>query len=362
MGDKVQNSIKNTVYLRSYCLIVLLILSFPFNGSATLYEDAEDGDTSGNVPPAVRGWFIYDNTPAGSVISNVFDAEKNSRVIQFVGPGNTANGYMLGDWHPTSPGTWNNTTEFNVHWCARYTTNYVVYMRVYTTVLNAAGSLQRYVYYTAANSDSGLSANGYYIHHGIGTDKSNGEWHSINRDLQADLEEFEPGNTITSVTAFLIRGTGKVDDIHLTAQALKPVINLKKTLITIYDPVNLTTNPKSIPGAVIEYTLKAENSGFMQADNNTVLLQDAIPANMKTCVANIGQCKAPYIEASSNTSGMTLGAVTYTVGGVDVANPPADADGYNAGVTAVKVPLNGVFPDVCSGAHSIEVKFRTGIN
>lgn len=343
---------------------IIIFLSSIISSSiyATLYEDAEDGDTSGNVPPNVKGWFVYDNTPAGSVISNVYDADKNSRVIQFTGPGNTNNGYMLGDWYPTSPGTWNNTSEFNVHWCSRYSGNFVVYMRVYTAKTNSAtSSLQRYIYYTAEDSDTGLSGNGRYIHHGLGLDKRDGQWHSFSRDLQADLAEYEPGNTITSVVAYLIRGTGKVDDIHLTQQPLKPVINLSKTVSTVYDPVNLTVNPKAIPGSILEYRLKAENFGFKQADNNTTTLTDTIPANMKLCVSDTGQCKKPYLEASTNTSGMTLGTVTYTVGGVDVTNPPADADGFNANVTAIKVAMGGVFPDICSGSHSFEIKFRTSI-
>ena len=345
-----------------YCSLIFLMFVFPFISSATLYEDAEDGDTSGNVPPNVRGWFVYDNTPAGSVISNVYDADKGSRVIQFVGPGNTSNGYMLGDWYPNSAGSWNNTTEFNVHWCSKYSTNFVVYMRVYTTLPHpTSGSLQRYVYYTAVDEDYGLSSNKIYIHHGLGVDKRDGQWHSFNRDLQADLAEFEPGNTITSVVAYLIRGSGRVDDIHLTQQPMKPKINLKKQVTTIYDPVNITNNPKAIPGAILEYTLKAENYGFMHADNNTTVLQDTIPANMKTCVANIGQCKTPYLVSATNSSGMSLGVITYTVNGVDTTNPPADANGFNANVSKIKVAMNGVFPDICSGAHSFEVKFRTGI-
>ena len=343
-------------------LLILVAIFFFTSGSATTYEDAEDGDTSGNVPPNVRGWFIYDNTPAGSVISNVYDADKGSRVIKFVSPGNTNNGYMLGDWAPTSPGTWNNTSEFNVHWCSKYSSNFVVYMRVYTTVPHpTSGSLQRYVYYTPTNTDTGLSSNKTYIHHGLGADKMDGKWHSFNRNLQADLDEYEPGNTITSVVAYLIRGTGSVDDIHLTAQPMKPKINLKKSLTTLYDPINLTSNPKSIPGAVVEYTLKAENFGFMHADNNTTILQDIIPENMKTCVANIGQCKKPYLVGTSNTSGMNLGTVTYTVNGVDTTNPPADVDGFNTNVSKIKIAMLGEFPDVCSGAHSFEIKFRASV-
>ncbi len=342
-------------------LFIFALTVMTSNGFATLYEDAEDGDTSGNVPATVYGWAIYDNTPAGSIISNVYDADKDSRVIKFVGPGNTANGYFLGYWYPGDARSWNNTTEFNVHWCARYSTNYVVYMRVYTALPNSGGSKQRYIYYTAIDFDKGLAANGTYIHHGIGTDKRDGQWHSLNRDLLADLQEYEPTNTITHVTAFLIRGSGKVDDIHLTQQPMKPVINLKKTSQTIFDPINLLSNPKAIPGAVLEYTLKAENFGFQGADNNTTLIQDSIPTNMKACVANIGQCKVPYLIGATNTSGMTIGSIKYTVGGLDVTNPPADADGYNSNVTAIKISMQGVFPDVCSGSHSFEVKFRTGL-
>jgi len=159
----------------------------------------------------------------------------------------------------------------------------------------------------------------------------------------------------------LTRGTGSFDDIHLTAQPMKPKINLKKTVATIYDPINLTSSPKSIPGAVHEYTLKAENFGFMHADNNTTVLQETIPPNTKTCVANIGQCKKPYLNSATNSSGMALGVVTYTVSGVDTINPPADVDGFNTNVSKIKIAMQGEFPDVCSGAHSFEVKFRTGL-
>jgi uncharacterized repeat protein (TIGR01451 family) len=221
---------------------------------------------------------------------------------------------------------------------------------------------QRYLYYTASNTSQGIhSIYPFYMHFGLGTDMQDGNWHSIHRDLLADLQQHEPGNTITSVTAFLIRANGKVDDIQLTQNALKPVISLKKTVKTIYDPVNNTTNPKAIPGSILEYTLKADNSGYKSADNNTITLEDTIPPNMKTCVANTGHCKKPYLNTANNSSGMTLGTVSYTVNGVETSNPPADADGFNANVTKIKISMNGVFPDVCSGPHNFEVKFRTGV-
>lgn len=355
-------------FILSYFIFIASLI-MPITSFATLYEDAEDGNTQGNVPANVKGWFIYDNSPGGATISNVYDADKQSQVIQFTGVDTTTNnGYMLGDWHPHSVGSWNNTNEFNVHWCSKYSNDFVMYMRVYTSnyvsfTYNGIiyNTNQRYIYYTPSNIDHGVHSHKAYIHHGLGADKTNGQWHSIHRDLLADLQEYEPTNTITSVTAFLIRANGRVDDIHLTQAPLKPEINLKKMVQTLYDPANGTSNPKAIPGAILEYTLKAENFGFKHADNNSTLLSDNIPSNMKTCVANIGQCKKPYLVTATNSSGMNLGTVSYTIGGVDTTTPPADADGFNSSVTAIKIAMTGVFPDLCSGSHSFEVKFRAGI-
>ncbi len=350
-------------------LTVTLISFFPVIAFSTLYEDAEDGDTSGNVPPNVRGWFIYDNTPVGANITNVYDADKDSRVIQFNGATDSGinNGYMLGDWYPTSAGTWNNTSEFNMHWCSRYSEYFVVYIRVYTEdniqfTYNGVDydTNQRYLYYTSGTG-SAWSSHKSYILHRLGENITNGQWRSFNRDLQADLHEFEPNNNITSVVAFLIRGSGKVDDIMLSLQPQKPKVNLQKTQLTVYDPINGLLNPKAIPGSIKEYTLKAKNLGFQLADDNTTVLQDNIPANMKTCVVNTGQCKQPFLVSATNTSGMNIGSIIYTVNGLDTANPTADADGFNAQVTKIKFIMTGVFPDMCSGLNSFEIKFRLGL-
>lgn len=44
-------------------------------------------------------------------------------------------------------------------------------------------------------------------------------------------------------------------------------ISLQKTKVTLSDPINLTLNPKTIPGAIVRYTLTANNSGANDADN-----------------------------------------------------------------------------------------------
>ena len=50
------------------------------------YEDAEDGSTD--------RWYVYDNTPSGAQINNVYDSDRQSHVIELSGSG-TDNGYRL---------------------------------------------------------------------------------------------------------------------------------------------------------------------------------------------------------------------------------------------------------------------------
>jgi putative surface-exposed virulence protein len=50
---------------------------------------------------------------------------------------------------------------------------------------------------------------------GLGTSAVNGQWQTFTRDLQADLEQAQPGVKILEVNNFQIRGSGLVDDIKL---------------------------------------------------------------------------------------------------------------------------------------------------
>ncbi len=180
----------------------------------TVYEDAEDGNTD--------GWSVYDNDPVGATISNVYDGDKQSQVIKLSGDGlNT--GCMLGDaWG--NYGTWNNTQEKIIKWSMNYSEDFVIYISAQTQ------NGHRYLYYTASNIDWGLG--GEYIHHGLGLESNNGTWQTFTRDLEADLARYEPGNELLAVDAFLVRGSGLVDDIELisaggTPDTTPPVITFK---------------------------------------------------------------------------------------------------------------------------------------
>ncbi|GEM_PF-2253706 len=170
-------------------------------GSVTTYENGSDGNTA--------GWRVYDNTPSGAKVLNIYDRHKESRVIELYDTQyqSRQNGYILGAH--SGANAWNNRTERIIEWDMQYSENYTVFISLKTT------KGHRYLYYTASSYDSGLRSGSKYIHHGLGPISKNGTWQRFTRDLDADLAEFEPDNSIISINAFLIRGSGKVDNIKL---------------------------------------------------------------------------------------------------------------------------------------------------
>ena len=66
-----------------------------------------------------------------------------------------------------------------------------------------------------------------------------------------------------------------------------PTLTHLKSVAVLSDPLNNTTNPKSIPGAMQVYTLRITNQGAGSVDNNTVAIVDAVPANTALFVQDL---------------------------------------------------------------------------
>ena len=165
------------------------------SSSDTIYEDAEDGNTS--------GWDVYIDDSDGAEITNVFDSNRQSYVIQLSGSG-YFNGYHLKN---ADGSNWQNTDQFIIEWSMKYSEYFYIYVDVQTD------QGQRYITYTPDNYH--LLGGDRYAHHGLGSNIINGQWHTVIRDLQADLHDAQPYVNIIEVNGFLICGSGKVDDIKL---------------------------------------------------------------------------------------------------------------------------------------------------
>jgi len=124
-----------------------------------------------------------------------------------------------------------------------------------------------------------------------------------------------------------------------------PNIKLEKDSITVYDPLNLTVNPKAIPASVVKYMILLRNEGEGSADNNSIVLTDSVPANMQLCVSTIAECKAIKLVDGSVSSGLSLGNIAYSNDGGSTFTyvPTADALGFDSAVTNLQVSLNGIF-------------------
>jgi uncharacterized repeat protein (TIGR01451 family) len=177
-----------------------------------------------------------------------------------------------------------------------------------------------------------------------------------------------PGQPNTPVSAANFHN---VDEQIFTLAA--PDILLVKLMQTEYDPFNLTVNPKAIPGARIRYTINASNQGTGAADSNSIVITDNVPANTELCVADPcaqGLDPVRFIDGpgANAPSGLAFSYATdvsyssdpgpaYTYGYL----PSADADGYDAAVTSVRIAPTGPFLAPSGGGNpgfNLELRVR----
>lgn len=170
-------------------------IGFDLHSSATVYESAQDG--------SANRWQIYDNDPAGAVISNVFDADRQSRVIDFLGA-SWQNGYVLRN---DALEQWRDAAKSVIQWSMKFSETYFVKVKVKTN----RGT--RYLRYTAVDYDE--LGDQLTIHYGLGSETQDGQWHTFVRDLKQDLELGQPGVKLIEVNEFHIQGSGRVDDVKL---------------------------------------------------------------------------------------------------------------------------------------------------
>lgn len=155
-----------------------------------------------------------------------------------------------------------------------------------------------------------------------------------------------------------------------------PSLTHLKSVAVLSDPLNNTSNPKSIPGAFQLYTLRVTNQGAGTVDNNTVAIVDAIPANTALFVQDIGTAGSGPIEF---TNGAPSSALTYTFSGLgngadnlEFSNnggttwtytPVANANGCDPAVTHIRVQPQGTMAGSgVPGNPYFEIRFRVRVN
>jgi hypothetical protein len=154
-------------------------------------EDAEDGLTT--------DWSVYFRGNVADRIENAVDPDNGAnKCIQLIGTG-TSSGFRFA-LDPAS-------IQRKLEWRMRFSGSYCVAVFCHTT------KGLRAIYYYPSDTSPGLS--GDYVQIGIGSDTASGSWVKIRRDLQKDIETYDPGTKFISACSVFVFGSGYVDDISL---------------------------------------------------------------------------------------------------------------------------------------------------
>ena len=140
-----------------------------------------------------------------------------------------------------------------------------------------------------------------------------------------------------------------------------------KVSAVITDPINGATNPKFIPGALVEYTIGVSNTGVSPTDSGTISVADIVPANTKFCLASIAGAGPVRFIDGSPASGLTYTytSLTSATDNLQFSNnggaswtytPVADADGCDPAVTHVRVTPSGALAQ--GRSFSLRMRFR----
>ncbi len=155
---------------------------------------------------------------------------------------------------------------------------------------------------------------------------------------------------------------------------LLPNIAFSKTVVTYSDPINGTTDPKYIPGCVVEYSLLLINSGAGAVDDGTLIITDPISANTELYVDSYGSCGPVDFIDGTPLSGLSctftdLTDLTDDVNFSDETSPgpytydyvPVSTGGFDTNVTSIEISPKSQFNGTGGGDPSFQLKFRTKV-
>lgn len=163
-----------------------------------------------------------------------------------------------------------------------------------------------------------------------------------------------PGN-ITPVLGDVISCT-----ITNTRLAGNATLVVSKTSTVLSDGIS-GSNPKSLPGAIIRYSITVQNTGNLSVDANTIVIVDAFPANFTLDAST----PFTFTEGSrvSNLNAFNQSTmVTYsTTGSVPFSAPLGS--GFNGAIRAFRFAPTGTMQGAnASGPSSFSISFVGRLN
>ncbi|MDH5321859.1 MAG: hypothetical protein OEW81_05500 [Gammaproteobacteria bacterium] len=211
-------------------------------------------------------------------------------------------------------------------------------------------------------------------------------------DALPNTAPIAPGASITVLVAYGVPATAAAGEsatvVSTAASDFQPLANdavtdtiaalpgprlvVSKNVTTLSDPVNLTTNPRAIPGSVVAYAIMVANEGAGTVDADAAVIVDSIPNDgcmIVTDIAGAGSGPVSFVDGSPgsnlNYSFISLGSLLDDIafsndGGLSYSyTPTPDASGCDPSVTHVEINPTGEFAaNAGAGSPSVTFIFR----
>lgn len=167
-------------------------------------------------------------------------------------------------------------------------------------------------------------------------------------------------DTLDIQSAFMPDAAGSARlNAPLSIDSTFPDISASKTISIESDPINSTTNPKRIPGAVLFNEILISNSGSGYTDADSIYFIEYIDSSSLKVLMTMGGDGSGVEFADVPTSGLAKGVVSYSntpVGEPYVYDytPVPDGFGYDGNITSIRVNTTGVF----AGGGSFYLRLR----
>jgi len=150
------------------------------------------------------------------------------------------------------------------------------------------------------------------------------------------------------------------------------IITISKNSAVLSDPVNIT-NPKAIPGAIVEYAINVSNAGYGYINTDSIVLTDPVAAATTfffgspiapitfTDGATASGLSFTFIDLSSTTDDVDFS----NDGGTTFVTPTTDASGFDTTappINFIRINPKGEFrgSDTVNNP-SMEIKFRVRV-
>lgn len=156
----------------------------------------------------------------------------------------------------------------------------------------------------------------------------------------------------TDLVQFSLDTASVPNNTTLTWSRIAPSLINLKSVSTVSDPFNNATNPKNIPGAVINYIINVNNASQGVVDNNTVSIADPIPTNTEIFTGGLSATAPFTFTDGSPSSGLacTFVSLASTTDCIEFSNnsgatwvyTPSAASDYDPLVTNIRLRPTGV--------------------